>query len=623
MNTQFLPVCQEDLEDRGCSSLDIILVTGDAYVDHPSYGAAVIGRVLENAGFKVGVIAQPDWRNPDDFLKLGKPKLFFGITAGNLDSALSNYSVHGQKRQKDDYSPGGKTGLRPNRATIVYANKVRECFPDVPLIIGGIEASLRRLAHYDYWSNEVRRSILVDSKADMLIYGMGEKATLEVAGLLKRGKAIQSINQIHGTVVVRNRTDKLTDYLTIPSFEEIQVDKNKFNEAFKIHYEESDPVRGKTIVQQHGNRVVVQFPPAAPLTTETLDQIYELPYARNWHPMYNETGGVPGFEIVRFSITSHRGCPGECSFCSLYAHQGRILQSRSKASILKEVRLLAQQKEFKGTITDIGGPTANLYQASCELWEKHGTCKHKKCLMPAQCPRLELGYDETVDLWKDVMKIPRVKHLFISSGLRYDLLIDKYSDKYLEALCKHHVSGLLKVAPEYDADTVLQLMNKPSFRIYEKFASRFAAMNKKLGKNQFLVNYFISAHPGSDLQSALDLSLYLIKMRMHPEQIQDFIPLPMTVSACIYHTGKHPFSGKTVTSLKSVRERKMARALIQYKQEKNKPLIIEALRELKRTDLIKLYCGRCEPENFKHIRKPDSPFLKHKKNRNDHKHKPY
>ena len=563
MDTRFLPICKQDMKDRGWDELDVILITGDAYVDHPSFGAAIIARVLEAAGFKVGIISQPDWKTSDDFLKLGKPRLFFGITAGNLDSILANYTINRSKRKQDDYSPGGNIGLRPNRAAIVYANKVRELFPDAPIVLGGIEASLRRLAHYDFWSDEVRRSVLLDAKADLLVYGMGEKQIVEIAKRLTKGEDVRSLDNIRGTVIVRKAMDNFKNYIEILSFEDIERNKDKFNEAFRIFYSESDPVRGKTIAQKHGDRFIVQLPPEKPLTQRELDNIYSLDYARLPHPVYDKKGGVPGFETIKNSIISHRGCNGECSFCSLGLHQGRIIQSRSRESIVKEIEILTKQSYFKGTITDIGGPTANLYAAKCELWEKRGACKDKKCLMPSKCPNLKLGYDETLSLWDRIKKIKGVKHIFISSGLRYDLLIDKQSDRYLKALCREHVSGYLKVAPEHVSAKVLQLMNKPGIRAYERFVKKFQDINRELGKKQFIVNYFITSHPGADRDASLELARYLSERRIRPEQIQDFIPLPMTLSSAMYWTGKDPMTGEKVYVAKDIKEKKQQRFLIQ------------------------------------------------------------
>lgn len=574
---KFLPVSKQDMAERGWAAsedgraspilrrdaCDIILVTGDAYVDHPSYGAAIIGRVLEDAGYKVGIIAQPDWKTSGDFLALGRPRLFFGITAGNLDSMVSNYTASKKPRRTDDYAPGGRSGLRPNRATIVYTSKIKGLFPGVPVVLGGVEASLRRLAHFDCWAEDVRRSMLVDAKADILVYGMGESPILEIARRLRDGEDIKKLRNIRGTVTVRSSREGIENAVVLPSYEETSTNKDKFNEAFKLAYLEGDPVRGRPVIQPHGDRFVIQEPPALPLTTSELDHYYDLPFAREWHPIYDKLGGVPGFETVRFSITGHRGCAGECNFCSLSAHQGRMIQSRSKESILKEVRTLACEPRFKGTITDIGGPTANLYGATCEEWGSSGTCKEKQCMMPVKCKNLKLGYEKTLELWREVLAVPGVKHLFIQSGLRYDLLVEKESDAYLEALCKSHVSGQLKVAPEHASDAVLKKMNKPPFKVYERFSERFEAMNRKAGKKQYLVNYFVNAHPGCADRDARELASYLASKGMHPEQVQDFMPLPMTLSTCMYYTGKHPMTGEPVMTVKTHKERQFQRELIQ------------------------------------------------------------
>jgi uncharacterized radical SAM protein YgiQ len=476
--SDFLPVQLADLKKRGWPELDVIIVSGDAYVDHPAYGIAVISRVLEAAGFKVGIIAQPDWRSNKDFTKLGKPRLFFAISAGNVDSLVANYTANKKPRKTDDYSTGGRIGLRPDRATIVYANKVRENFCGVPIILGGIEASLRRLTHYDYWDNCLRRSILVDAKADILVYGMAEAQILEIARRLKEGEKAEALNDISGTVVVTKNLNHLRDYVVIPSFEECCHDKNKFNEAFRLIYLQANPFTGKTIVQKHADRFVTQLPAALPLSTEQLNRVYELPYMRNYHPVYETLGGVPGFETVRFSIISHRGCCGDCSFCSLGLHQGRIIQSRSPASILREAKLISEQKDFRGTITDIGGPTANLYQASCSFWKDKGCCVDKSCLTPSKCKNFKLEYNETIALYRKIRQLPKVKHLFISSGFRYDLLNEDYARRYLEELCRFHISGRMKVAPEHRVDKVLGVMHKPGFGAYEKFVHKFNQVNE-------------------------------------------------------------------------------------------------------------------------------------------------
>ncbi|MBU1122639.1 MAG: YgiQ family radical SAM protein [Candidatus Omnitrophota bacterium] len=586
---KFLPISKEDLKRRGCNEFDIILVTGDVYVDHPSYGAAVIGRVLEDAGYNVGIIAQPNWRTLDDFKKLGRPKLFFGVTAGNIDSMLARYTANKKIRNTDDYSPARQPFLRPERASIIYTNKLREAFKGVPVVLGGIEASMRRLPHYDYWSNKVRRSLLMDSKADFLVYGMGEKQILEIANRFKKTADVSSLENINGTVVIRKSLDGLKNYILVPSFEEIVQDKDAFNAVFKTIHSESDPISGKAIIQKCGDRFLVQHPPALPLTTEEMDKIYTLPYMRNWHPTYDKDGGVPGFETVRNSITSHRGCAGGCSFCSLYLHQGRFIQSRSIKSIVKEISAIAQDKKFRGTITDIGGPTANMYKAICSLWKETGACRNKRCLMPEKCKNLILGYKHSIRLWQEVKRIPRVKHVFVGSGMRYDLLIDRYSDEYLYELCASHVSGQLKVAPEHCSGPVLELMNKPPFAKYEKFIDRFKTVNKRLGKKQYLVNYFISGHPGARLKDALELAIYLAKNHIHLEQVQEYIPLPMTISGAMYYTEKNPFTGKKLYVAKTSIDRAMQRALLQYDNPRNRKYILQALSLLHKENLKNLF----------------------------------
>jgi uncharacterized radical SAM protein YgiQ len=613
----FLPTSKQEIKEHGWDNLDVILISGDAYVDHPSFGASLIGRVLEKAGYRVGIIAQPDWRNTNDFKKLGKPRLFFGITAGNLDSMVSNYTAHKKPRKKDDYSPGGKAGLRPDRATIVYANRTREAFNDIPIVVGGIEASLRRLAHYDWWDNTVRRSILLDARANILVYGMGERQIVEIAKRLSEGHDLMGIR---GTVVVqktvieslsrrvveskkgcestRRPDDPMTrrpddpttqQFIEIPAYEEVTEDTKKFNEAFKILYENQDPFHEKVIAQKHGNRFVIQYPPPLPHAPYELDAIYELPFMKAWHPAYDENGGVPGFETIKFSLIAHRGCPGQCSFCSLSMHQGRIVQSRTEESLVREARALTEQKAFRGTISDIGGPTANLYKAHCPLWDGRGACRDRSCLTPTKCKKLKLGYREGMKVYNAIMKLPKVKHLFIESGLRYDLLIDKEADEYLEHICRHHISGQMKVAPEHSIDHVLKIMNKPSFHLYEQFAERFKETNKRVGKDQYLVHYIISAHPGSTLEDTLQLSLALMKKRIYPEQIQDFMPLPLMLSGAMYYTGEHPLTGEKVYSAKTSRERKMHRALIQYRHPNNKMLVREALAILKKEDLMEKF----------------------------------
>ncbi len=605
MTIPFLPTTRAEMKDRGWDGLDVVLVTGDAYVDHPSYGAAVIGRVLEAAGFRVGVIAQPDFRTTRDLSRFGRPRLFFGVTAGNMDSMVANYTAHKRPRLSDDYSPGGRPGLRPDHAVIVYANKVREAFKDVPIVLGGIEASLRRFAHYDWWKNEVRRSILLDSRADILVYGMGEAQVVEIARRLAAGATLHGIR---GTAVVtaagrttsqvssRRSQETGTDLgpaLEIPSYEEVKGDSDKFNEAFRTIVENQDPFTGRTLAQGHANRHVVQYPPALPPQTKDLDAVYELPYARGWHPSYGSQGGVPGFETVRFSIISHRGCPGECSFCGLSLHQGRIVSSRSEASILKEVGTLTRRRDFRGTITDVGGPTANLYGAVCGRWQGKGACGTRHCLTPTPCRNLKPGYEKGLSLYGKLRALPGVKHVFIESGFRHDLLVDPKARGYLERVCRDHLSGRMKVAPEHSSDRVLDIMNKPPFSVYEQFSALYRSICRKLGKDQHLVSYFISAHPGCTLEDSLSLALRLGELGIHPEQIQDFMPLPMTLSGTVYHTGKDPFTGKEIYVPRTFRERKMHRALIQHKNPKNTPLVREALKLLRKQHLFpKLMPGK-------------------------------
>ena len=583
MSATFLPMTPDEVLRLGWTGLDIILITGDAYVDHPSYGAAVIGRVLEAHGFKVGIIAQPDFKNAGAFKRLGRPRLFFGITAGNMDSMVANYTAHKRPRMTDDYSPGGMPGLRPDHAAVVYANRVREAFKDVPIVLGGIEASLRRFAHYDWWKDEVKRSILLDSRADVLVYGMGETQVIDIAHRIAAGK---SLSGIPGTALIVKSLDDEQNVVEIPSYEDARIDPDKFNQAFVTILENQDPFRGAVIAQKHANRYVVQYPPALPVQGRELDKIYELPYARAWHPSYDKEGGAPGFETVRYSITSHRGCPGSCSFCGLSLHQGRIVQSRSESSIIREAEALAKRHDFRGTIHDIGGPTANLYGATCKKWEQSGTCPKRHCLTPSPCRHLDPGFPKSLSLYRKLLALPGIKHVFIESGFRHDLLVDERSRAYLEAVCKQHVSGRMKVAPEHSLPHVLKLMNKPDFSVYEKFCSLYRSMSRKLGKEQFLVNYFISAHPGCDLEDTLALTLKLKELGIHPEQIQDFIPLPMTLSGAMYYTEKDPLTGEKLHVAKTFRERKMHRALIQYKNPKNTPLVREALKMLKKEYLI-------------------------------------
>ncbi|WP_319524215.1 YgiQ family radical SAM protein [uncultured Desulfosarcina sp.] len=589
MNCEFLPVSQSDVKQRGWDRLDIILITGDAYVDHPAYGVALIGRALEAEGFRVGIIAQPDWRTDADFKRLGKPRLFFGITSGNVDSMVANYTANKRPRKKDDYTPGGKAGMRPDRALLVYANRVRQAFKDAVVVIGGIEASMRRLAHYDYWDNRVRRSILFDARADMLVYGMGESQTVEIARRLDAGEGIDTLDGIPGTAVIRKDPTFLKETVVLPAFEAVADDPAAFNKAFALFYGQQNPHTAQPVVQAHGDRFAVVYPPPMPLAAADLDAIYERGYCRSWHPDYEAAGGVPGLETVRHSLVTHRGCCGECNFCSLYFHQGRMVQSRSADSVVREARHLAGDPFFRGTITDMGGPTANLYGADCPRWAKKGFCGDKRCLAPQTCSALDPGYARSLPLYRRVRQIPGVKHAFIGSGFRHDLFGGAGSDAILEELCRHHVSGRMKVAPEHVSNPVLDAMGKPDIAVYDAFVQQFNRVGKRLPARRYLVNYFISAHPGSTLKDALEMALYLIRRNMHPEQIQDFIPLPLTLSGAMYHTGRHPFTGKSVYVAKTFRERKMQRALIQYRNPSNRSLIHDALDSLNARHLEPLF----------------------------------
>ncbi|SHJ52186.1 uncharacterized radical SAM protein YgiQ [Geosporobacter subterraneus DSM 17957] len=583
---EFLPITLEEMKARGWERADFIVITGDAYIDHPSFGAAVISRTLESAGYKVGIISQPNWRNVGDFKKLGKPKYGFLITAGNIDSMVNHYTVSKRRREKDYYSPGGKMGLRPDRASIVYCNMVKQAYKGVPIIIGGIEASLRRFAHYDYWSDKVRRSILFDSEADLLVFGMGEHQILEIAESLKNGLDIQYMHHIAGTCYKSDTKENLYHFIELPSYETIATDKIAYARAFKIQYEEQDAVRGKVLVQPHGNSYIVQNPPAMPLSEVELDRIYSLPYARKVHPIYEKDGGVPAIEEVKHSIISSRGCFGSCSFCALTFHQGRVIQSRSHTSILEEAEKIVKSEDFKGYIHDVGGPTANFRNIACEKQKKEGTCKNKQCLYPHPCRNLNVDHGEYLDLLRKLRKIKGVKKVFVRSGLRYDYIISDPKDTFLKELCEHHISGQLKVAPEHISPKVLDLMGKPRREVYDKFVDKYYKINQSLGKEQYLVPYLMSSHPGSDLKAAVEMAEYLRDIRYYPEQVQDFYPTPGTLSTCMFYTGLDPRNMKPVYVPKDRDEKAMQRALLQFKNPKNYELVKKALILAGRKDLI-------------------------------------
>lgn len=584
---KFLPICKKDMEERGWEVCDFIIVTGDAYIDHHSFGTAVISRVLENAGYKVGIISQPNWNNIDDFKKLGRPRLAFLVNAGNMDSMVNHYTVSKRIREKDYYSPGGKMGLRPDRATIVYCNKVREAFKDVDILIGGVEASLRRFAHYDYWSDKVRQSILIDSGADLLVYGMSEKQIVEVANYLNDGFPAKYIRSVAGTCYTVDSLDELyEEYIEIPTFKEVASDIEKYCEAFRIQYEEQDPFRGHTLVQRNLDKYVVINKPERPLVREELDIVYGLPYQKDYHPIYEEQGGVPAIEEIKFSIVSSRGCSGNCSFCAITFHQGRIVTSRSQDSIVKEAEDITEFKDFKGYIHDVGGPTANFRKASCEKQLIYGACKKKQCMSPSICKNMEVDHSEYLELLRKVRSVKGVKKVFVRSGLRYDYIMADKDDTFFKELVEHHVSGQLKVAPEHVAPEALKYMGKPSGKTYDQFREKFFRLSKKAGKEQYIIPYLMSSHPGCGLKEAIELAEYLRDTKYQPEQVQDFYPTPGTLSTTMFYTGLDPRTMKPVYVPKTKEEKAMQRALLQFKKPQNYNLVYDALMKAGREDLI-------------------------------------
>ena len=581
----YFPMTRQEMDSRGWHYVDFLLVSGDAYVDHPSFGMAIIGRLLENLGFRIGVIAQPDWRGTADFTVLGRPRYACLVTAGNLDSMVNNYTGNKKRRHKDVYSPGGMSGKRPDRATIVYCNRVKEVFPGTPVVIGGIEASLRRLAHYDYWDNRVRRSVLLDARADLLVFGMGEKPVEEVARRLAKGETISELTDIPGTVYAASAFPEGNAVL-LPSFEQVRDDKEKYADAFRLSYYEQDPITGRPLIQPHGEQVVVQNPPAKPLTTGEMDGVYGLPYMRGYHPAYRQEGGVPALKEVEFSIAAQRGCYGGCAFCALTFHQGGIIQARTHESIINEAKLLTQLPGFKGIIHDVGGPTANFRRPACSKQMRSGVCRDKQCLFPDKCRSVQVDHSDLLELLRKIRSLPRVKKVFLRSGLRYDYLAYEKDPEVLKEICRHHISGQLKVAPEHVAPTVLKYMRKPGHEIYEQFNEKYMKANREIGKKQYLVPYFIVAHPGCTLKDAVKLAEYVRDMGYNPEQIQDFTPTPGSLSTCIYYTGIDPLTGQKVYVPRSGRERKLQRALAQYRNPQNRQLVREALHKAGRTDLV-------------------------------------
>ena len=601
MGQGFLPICKEDMEKRGWAQLDFVYVSGDAYVDHPSFGPAIITRILESYGYKVGIIAQPDWKDKNSVTILGEPRLGFLVSAGNMDSMVNHYSVSKKRRRTDAYTPGGVAGHRPDYAAVVYGNLIRQTYKHTPIILGGIEASLRRMAHYDYWSNKLKRSILLDSGADIISYGMGERSIIAIAEALDAGLDVKDITYIDGTVCKVKDLDSVYDYIRLPSYEDLKTDKLEYARSFYTQYCNTDPFSGKRLVEPYNDHLyVVQNPPSKPLTMEEMDQVYSYPYMRTWHPSYDAAGGVPAIQEVKFSLISNRGCFGGCSFCALTFHQGRIIQTRSHESLVEEAKMMTQDKDFKGYIHDVGGPTANFRAPSCQKQLTKGVCPNKQCLFPKPCKNLRADHRDYIKLLRELRKIDGVKKVFIRSGIRFDYVLADPDDTFLRELCEYHVSGQLKVAPEHVSDPVLQKMGKPEYSVYQKFVEKYNQMNKKLRKDQYLVPYLMSSHPGSTLKEAVNLAEHLRDFGYMPEQVQDFYPTPSTLSTCMYYTGVDPRNMQPVYVPKNPHEKAMQRALIQYRDPKNYDLVMEALKKTGRMDLVG-YDKRCliRPEKGK------------------------
>ncbi len=582
----FLPVTKQEMTDLGWDSVDFVYITGDGYIDHPSFGTAIISRLLESRGYRVGMIPQPDWRNRESIQVFGEPRLGFLVSAGNMDSMVNHYTVSKKRRHRDAYSPGGKMGLRPDMATVVYSNLIRQVYRHTPIILGGIEASLRRLAHYDYWEDKIRRSVLLDSGADLISYGMGEHSILEIAEALQSGIPAEQITFVPGTVYKSKTLDAAYDPILLPSFEELQTDRKSYADSFAVQYKNTDPFTARALAEDYGTRgYVIQNPPARPLSTQEMDDIYDLPYERTWHPMYDKEGGIPALEEIRFSLTSNRGCFGGCSFCALTFHQGRILQTRSHDSILREARLMTEDPLFKGYIHDVGGPTADFRQPSCEKQLTKGVCADRQCLFPKPCRNLRADHRDYVALLEKLRKLPGVKKVFIRSGVRFDYVMADHSRTFLRELVEHHISGQLRVAPEHVSDQVLYYMGKPDHQTYQDFLKAFETENKKTGKKQYAVPYFMSSHPGCTMKEAVKLAEYVRDLGFTPEQVQDFYPTPSTLSTCMYYTGIHPLTGESVYIPRDPHEKEIQRALMQYKNPANKRLVLEGLKKAGRMDL--------------------------------------
>ena len=584
---KFLPVSKRDMTERGWAEADFVYVSGDAYVDHPSFGAAIITRVLEKMGFRVAFLSQPDYKSCEDFKRFGRPRLGFLVSSGNIDSMVAHYTVSKKKRSYDYYTAGGKMGARPDRAVIVYCNRIREAYGDIPIIIGGLEASLRRFSHYDYWDDRVRRSILVDSRADILTYGMGENIIRRIAELLDRGVPIKKIRDVRGCVYLAKREDKVFfDSVEVGDYDELKNDKTLYAKAFATQYKNTDSVSGKAVIEYYGDKMLVQNPPMPPLSREELDEVYALPYARDYHPDYEALGGVPAIAEVKHSITHNRGCFGACNFCALAFHQGREVRSRSEESVLKEAEIIAGMSDFKGYINDVGGPTANFRYPSCDKQEKSGVCPSRKCLAPTPCKNLKVDHTEYMNMLEKIERIKGVKKVFIRSGIRFDYLIYDKDDRFFRRLVTNHVSGQLKVAPEHCSNNALLMMGKPSVEVFEKFKKKYFELCSEAGLEQYLVPYLMSSHPGSTMKDAIEMALWLKKWGYSPEQVQDFYPTPGTISTVMYYTGIHPMTGKKVAVTTDYHEKKLQRALLQFSKPENANLVREALRKAGREDLI-------------------------------------
>ena len=583
----FLPVTKEDVKARNWSEVDFVYVTGDAYVDHPSFGVAIISRVLEAEGFRVAILAQPDYKSAEDFKRFGRPRLGFLVTGGNIDSMVAHYTVSKKRRSYDYYSPGGKMGLRPDRATIVYCNRIREAYGDIPIILGGLEASLRRFAHYDYWEDRVRRSILVDSRADILTYGMGENILRRIAKLLDKGVPVKKIRDVRGCVYLAKVGDPVHfDSVEVGDYDTLKTDKTAYAKAFSVQYKNTDSVKGKAVIEYYGYKMLVQNPPMPPLEREALDEVYALPFARDYHPDYEAQGGVPAITEVKFSLTHNRGCFGACNFCALAFHQGREVRSRSEESVIEEAKKITAMPDFKGYIHDVGGPTANFRYPSCDRQKENGVCPSRKCLAPTPCKHLKVDHTEYAHLLREIEALPKIKKVFVRSGIRFDYLIYDDDDSFFRQLVSHHVSGQLKVAPEHCANNALLMMGKPPIEVYEKFKKKYFALCGEAGLEQYLVPYLMSSHPGTTLKDAVEMATWLKKWGYMPEQVQDFYPTPGTISTVMYYTGIHPMTGKSVAVTTDYREKMLQRALLQYSKPENANLVREALKLAGREDLI-------------------------------------